>query len=260
MARSHDHACSSAVFFGRNARMAGAAALAAGAAAMLLTPFASPRASAGPQQTPAPPVNGMRPVDLRTHAITNATVIPEPGKKVEKATIIVNDGVIEWVGPASEAKIPAGAQTWNGEGLTVYTGLIECALLVAANDLPPSPGAHWNSKVRAEIEMSTQPPPDRATRTELRNMGFTTAAVYPSSGAFRGSGTVLALADEDNQMRTYRDRAAMMMAFDYGFGRGGPPTTPATPTPATPNQRNPATPTTPTTPTVERGAGFSGGG
>ena len=39
----------------------------------------------------------MRPADLRTHAITDATVIPSPGQKIEHATIIIRDGVIEHV-------------------------------------------------------------------------------------------------------------------------------------------------------------------
>ena len=39
-------------------------------------------------------------------------------------------------------------------------------------------------------------------------MGFTTAAVYPDSGELRGSGTVIALADEDAHVRTYRERSA----------------------------------------------------
>jgi imidazolonepropionase-like amidohydrolase len=224
------------------AAWAGMLALSAIAAAMLLLPLSSQRAAALAQQAPAPPVNGMRPVDLRTHVITNATVIPEPGKKLEQTTIVIRDGVIEWVGPATEAeaKLPAGAQTWDAEGLTVYPGLIESALLVSAGELPASAGAHWNAKIRAEVSMATQPPPDRATRSALRNMGFTTAAVYPSSGALRGSGTVLALADDDAHVRAYRERAAMMMAFEYGFrGGGGAPATPSPPAQAPRTPGNP---------------------
>src|SRR5688572_18059906 len=83
--------------------------------ALLIAPLSQRQAIA--QQAPAAPTNGMRAVDLRAHAITDATVIPSPGKKLEKTTIIIRDGAIEAIGPAAEVKIPADAQVWKGEGL-----------------------------------------------------------------------------------------------------------------------------------------------
>ena len=225
--------------------------------ALLVAPLSQRQAAA--QQAPAPPTNGMRAVDLRAHAITNAIVIQSPGKKLEKATIIIRDGAIEAVGPSADVNVPADAQTWNGEGLTVYAGLIEPAMLTAPTTATTSNGAHWNAKIRPETQMSLQPPPDRATRRDLRNMGFTTAAVYPDSGELRGSGTVIALADEDNQVRTYRERAAMMASFDSGFSFRGPPTTPGTPTPGTPPGQTPNQPPN-QTPNIERPTGGGGGG
>jgi imidazolonepropionase-like amidohydrolase len=188
-----------------------------------------------PAQAQLAPVNGMRPADLRAHAIVDATVIPAPGEKIEHATIIVHNGVIEAVGPNDQVKVPAGARLWKGEGMTVYPGLIESALMVRA-EYTPSAGSHWNTRIRPEVNMAEQPAPDQALRKELRGLGFTAAAVYPSAGAMRGSGTLLALADENEHVLAYRDRLAMAMSFDSGGGGGGGrrPGTPATPPPATP--------------------------
>ena len=41
----------------------------------------------------APP-NGMRAADLRAHAIVNARVVIRPGTVLERATIVIKDGVI----------------------------------------------------------------------------------------------------------------------------------------------------------------------
>ena len=183
----------------------------------------------------SPPVNGMRPADLRTHAIVDATVITSPGtsgapgapgapsaNKIEHATIIIRDGVITDVG--SNIQVPAGARVWNATGMTIYPGLIDAALLVKPGDASGarSAGAHWNSRIHSELSMAEQPAPDKSLRKDMRAMGFTAAAVYPANGALRGSGVVLALADENEHVLIYRQRAAMAAGFDYGgAGRGG---------------------------------------
>ena len=69
------------------------------------------------------PERGPREVDPRWHAIVGATVVPEPGRSLEDATIVLRDGVITEVGPGIEA--PAGARVHDGRGLTVYAGFID---------------------------------------------------------------------------------------------------------------------------------------
>jgi hypothetical protein len=64
--------------------------------------------------------------------------------------------------------------------------------------------------------MDAQNGPDRARREGLRALGFAAAAVYPSKGIFRGSGAVIALADEDDHVSAYQPRAAMAIGFDQG--------------------------------------------
>jgi N-acetylglucosamine-6-phosphate deacetylase len=165
------------------------------------------------------PVNGMRPSDLRTHAITNATVIVRPGETIEHATILMRDGVIEAVG--SDVRVPAEARVWKGDGLRVYPGLIDPSVLVKAGEAPSGPGAHWNTRVRAQVQIADHNAPDKALRKTLRELGFTAAAVFPGDGIVRGSGAVLALADEDEFNLAYRPRSAMALGFAQGGGWGG---------------------------------------
>ena len=164
------------------------------------------------------PVNGIRPAEVRTHAIVGATVVTAPGQTIEDASIIIRNGIIEAVG--TDLIIPPEARLWSGDVLTVYPGLIDAALLVDVEKLPDGAGAHWNARVHPQVAMAEQPTLKKSLREELRNLGFTAAAVYPSAGVFRGSGVVLALADEDENVLAYREPTAMAMGFDYGGGFG----------------------------------------
>ncbi|MHC4106844.1 MAG: amidohydrolase family protein, partial [Planctomycetota bacterium] len=169
------------------------------------------------------PVNGIRPADVRTHAIVNTTVVAAPGRTLENATIVIRDGIVESVGET--VVVPPEARVWSGEGLTVYPGLIDAAVLIEIAEPPDDRGAHWNERVHPQIRMADQPPPDASLRKELRSLGFTAAAVYPSGGILRGSGTVIALADEDEHVLAYDEHAAMAVGFGTrgGFGSASYP-------------------------------------
>jgi imidazolonepropionase-like amidohydrolase len=168
----------------------------------------------------APP-NGMREIDLRTHALTGATVVIRPGEEIENATIIIRDGVIEAVGP--DLAIPAGARVWDVAGKTVYAGLIEAALLVNPGEIAQGPGSHWNRHVHPELSAAERELPSAADAKALRDLGFTSAAVFPSDGIFRGSGVVLSLAGDNGEGETFKpivyvEKGAMALGFDRGGG------------------------------------------
>ena len=79
------------------------------------------------------PVNGMRTADLRAHAIVDATVVVSPGVRLEHATIVIRDGVIMAVG--QDVNVPLDARVRSGEGMTIYPGLIDAALLIDTGDI-----------------------------------------------------------------------------------------------------------------------------
>ena len=69
------------------------------------------------------PVKGLHDNTPRIFALKNATLIPEPGKKIENATVIIRNGVIEAAG--KKIKVPADAFEIDLSGKTVYAGFIE---------------------------------------------------------------------------------------------------------------------------------------
>lgn len=165
------------------------------------------------------PVNGMRQGEIRIHAITNAKVVIAPGKSIENASIIIRDGIIEAVG--KNLTLPPEARIWPGDGLTVYSGLIDAAVLVSLDKPQTSPGSHWNSLIHPQWNVAEQPLPTSELRKELRELGFATAAVYPEKGILRGTGVVVCLAEKDSDTLAYKSRAMMAGGFDRG--RGGYP-------------------------------------
>ena len=65
------------------------------------------------------------------YAIRGARVMPVAGPAIDKATIVMRDGVIVDVG--ASATVPADAVVIDGTGLTVYPGLIDMANTVAVS-------------------------------------------------------------------------------------------------------------------------------
>ena len=103
------------------------------------------------------PVNGMRPSDPARHALTGAKVIVKPGVTIEKATILVRDGLIEAVG--ADLAIPAGYRVFDLTGKTVIPAFIEAALAVDSADASAAalraPAAHWNQNITPEVSAVT---------------------------------------------------------------------------------------------------------
>ena len=87
-----------------------------------MIPLAFPFAISASIVAQAPPVNGMRPSDPGPVAIVGGTVVPEPGRRIERGTVLVRDGVVERV--EADLAAPAGYRVIDATGLTVYPGLI----------------------------------------------------------------------------------------------------------------------------------------
>src|SRR5262249_16200637 len=63
--------------------------------------------------------------DLRptAYAIKDAKVVVEPGKALDKATVVIRDGFIAALAP--DRPVPPDALVMDGKGLTVYPGFID---------------------------------------------------------------------------------------------------------------------------------------
>lgn len=151
-----------------------------------------------------------------TYAITNATVIQGPGRKLDKGTVIIKNGLILSVGKGTA--IPPDAITIKGDSLFVYAGFIDGYSRTGITKPKEEP--------RERLQNPGNPPPERAGITpqidvrtllnpseksieELRGVGFTVAQVVPYGVLLPGSAAVIALNGKSVDQMVLAGRSAL---------------------------------------------------
>jgi hypothetical protein len=163
-------------------------------------------------------------------AIRNAKIVTVSGPVIAKGTVVVRKGLIEAVG--ENVPVPADALVVEGEGLTVYPGLIDSLSTVGQPAMAALPAAATAGRggrgqtaapattpanpLAAMAVTATAPmtvprgPEDRPQTTSwikiadevsgndrriegVRSAGFTTVASFPTRGIFAGQGAVIDL-------------------------------------------------------------------
>lgn len=168
----------------------------------LLTAISS--ASYADQTTP---VQGIRDNTPNLIALTGATVITEPGKRLNNATVLIADGRIQQVG--TKVSVPAGYQQIDASSYYIYPGFIDP---YTQYGLPKEKkeaqargrgtpvyqnerkgGNATNGAIHAEQQWVSQFAPDRKEAENWHKLGFTTVQSARLDGIFRGTGFVSSL-------------------------------------------------------------------
>ncbi|MBA3763213.1 MAG: amidohydrolase family protein, partial [Chthoniobacterales bacterium] len=193
-------------------------------------------------QVSTEPKQGLRENDPRVHALTNARLVPAPGKLIGKGTVLIRNGLIVEAGPA--VKVPADARVWDLTGKTIYAGFIDAYSRVGLPEtLQPEPlrretegddpdakpkevpreavkGTHaWNPKVTPERRAADYLKLDKKAAGKLRELGFTSALVVPGRGIFRGSSALINLQETDANTLIVAPTVAQHIAFDFERGQ-----------------------------------------
>ena len=182
--------------------------------------------------------------DPGVFAIRNARVVPVKGPALEHATVVVRKGLIEAVG--ANVTPPADAWIIDGDGLTVYPGLIDALSTVGLAEAPARPtgaGAATTPSPATPATPAAPPargPEDRPSTTSwlraadvvkpsdksietARAFGFTTTVTFPHQGIFAGQGAVIDLAGENvGQMVVSAPAGQYVTLTTGGFGGGYP--------------------------------------
>ena len=182
-------------------------------------------------------------------AIHNARVVTVAGAVLPRATVVVRNGLIEAVG--ADVNVPADAWVIEGDGMTVYPGLIDSLSTFGIPDAAPATAAAGGrggggGQQAAQTQQAAANPPargpeDRPSTTSwlkaadlvkpsdrrldgARGEGFTTAITFPPRGIFAGQGAVVNLAGDKNGDMVIADNAGQYVTFatSGGFGGGFP--------------------------------------
>jgi imidazolonepropionase-like amidohydrolase len=147
-------------------------------------------------------------------AIRNARIVTVSGAAIEKGTVVIAGGLIREAGAAVAP--PPGAWIIEGEGLTVYPGLIDAfsswgmpAAPAVGRAATPAGGAgqgaqpapaqrSWGPEDRpgtaSWVKAADLIDPNDRRLEAARSAGFTSAAVFPSGALVAGHGAVINLA------------------------------------------------------------------
>ena len=178
-------------------------------------------------------------------AIRNARIVPVSGPVIPRGTVILRNGLIDAVG--ADVNVPSDAWTIEGDGLTVYPGLVDALSTLGLPDSAPAMtgtgrGGPATTPV-AQAQPATPPargPEDRPSTTSwlraadlvrptdrriesARSAGFTTAITFPHRGIFAGQGAVIDLAGEKGGQMVVTDNVGQYVTMTSGgFGGGYP--------------------------------------
>src|SRR5450432_416231 len=179
------------------------------------------------------PVNGVADPRGGYYAFTNATLVRDAHTRLSNATLVIRDGLIVSAGKGVTA--PKDAVIIDCSGKTIYPSFIDIYsdYGIPVNDkrtgfdystpvqiTSNTRGAYdWNQAIRPETDASRLFVVNEARAAPLRETGFGTVLTHLKDGIARGTGTVVTLADEKENLVILKERASA----HYSFAKGSSP-------------------------------------
>jgi imidazolonepropionase-like amidohydrolase len=183
------------------------------------------------------PENGIADPRHGHYAFTNATIVKDASTTLTNATLVIKDGKIVAVGTG--VKIPAGAVEVDCKGKYIYPSFIDIyadyGTVTAQRTGGPggggggfNPGQQaqlatatkgaygWNQSIKSDADAYKVFAVDETRAKPLRDAGFGTVLSHVRDGIARGTGTVVTLANEKENLVMLKERASA----HYSFSRG----------------------------------------
>lgn len=162
------------------------------------------------------------------YAITNATIVPVVGERIQRGTVVMDGGRITAVG--ANVPVPQGASVIDATGLFVYPGLIDAGTVLGISEIGQgAPGGQdldelgdFNPEINALVAVN----PFSEIIPTVRVNGVTTAITAPRGGQVSGQATLIDLFGWTPNEMAVVPSAAMVMTYPRtggggGFGGGG---------------------------------------
>ena len=175
-------------------------------------------------QQPGNPTNQQGVTPPRgTYVIRNARIITVSGADIENGSIVIRDGKIEAVG--TSVNVPAGAQSIDGHGLSVYPGMIDAGTSMGLVEVPQgasgtvdtSEVGEFNPNSRAIIAVN----PHSAHIGVARVEGITNVVSAPTGGLISGQATLINLLGTSPKEMAVVPNAALVVNYPRLGGGGG---------------------------------------
>lgn len=158
-----------------------------------------------------------------TFAIRNARIVTVSGPDIENGTVVIRDGKIEAVG--SNVTVPAGAQTIDGSGLSVYPGMIDAGTNMGLVEVPQgangtvdtSEVGDLNPNAKAIVAVNPHSAHIAVTRVE----GITNTLTAPTGGLISGQAALINLLGTAPKEMAVVPHVALVINYPRIGGGGG---------------------------------------
>jgi len=161
-----------------------------------------------------------------TYAIVNCRLVSPPLPVIEKAVVIIRDGLIEAVGEAGKVPIPEDAEVIEAQGMIAYPGFIDAHTNLfletpaAESAQPPTAGRptagatpEERSPAQPELLVLSQIKPRQTVINSFLKVGVTTVLVAPERGIFSGQSVLLNLNGEKPESMVVKNPVALHLQF-----------------------------------------------
>lgn len=185
-------------------------------------------------------IDGLRDKAVRTVALTNCTLVAEPGKMERNATVVFRGDRI--VSAGTSVAIPTGAEVRDLKGAYVYAGFVEPYASIGMGEQAkganfdddgndditagskPRAGKHWNDAIHPENNCVQKLVFDTKAVEQFQKLGFTVVQTNSTDGIMRGSSCVaLAKSGGANEV-VIKQNFAQWMSFKKGTSKTPYPT------------------------------------
>ena len=177
------------------------------------------------------PVNGVADPREGCYAFTNATLVKDAQTQTPNATLVIRDGLI--VAAGTGVTVPKDAVVIDCSGKFLYPSFVDIytdyGMPVADRAARPfdfrapaqmtsnTKGAYnWNQAIHPETEAARIFVTDDAKAKPLRELGFGTVQSHLKDGVARGTGVVVTLADENENLVIVKARSSANYSLSKG--------------------------------------------
>ena len=178
------------------------------------------------------PVNGVGDPRVDYFAFVHATIIKDPQTTLQNATMVIKEGKIISVG--TNIELPKDAVVVDCRGKYIYPSFIDLFSNYGVN-APVQDGNHnngnqfaiqpesntkgaygWNQAIKSQINAGDIFTVNDGKAKDFRSAGFGSAVVHLEDGIARGTGTLVTLGNDKENLVMLKDKAAAFYSFDPG--------------------------------------------
>lgn len=156
-------------------------------------------------------------------AIRNARIVTVSGADIENGTVVIRDGKIEAVG--TNVNVPAGAQSIDGRGLSVYPGMIDAGTNMGLVEVPQGANGTVDTAEVGDLNPNakaiTAVNPHSAHIAVTRVEGITNTLTAPTGGLISGQAALINLIGTAPKEMAVVPQFALVINYPRIGGGGG---------------------------------------